>query len=90
MEVIYFVGNEILKLRRPNLLSNVAFSYHVLFRKEINRLNFHGQHLQETNLCAFKQRYLIGQEHIYITDKWRQYFRGREALLIGSAVVQIA
>ena len=54
MGVIYFVGNEILKLRCPNLLSNVAFSYHVLFGKEINRLHFHGQHLQETNLCAFK------------------------------------
>ena len=35
----------------PYLLSNVSFSYQVLFGKKINRLNFHGQHdLQETNV----------------------------------------
>ena len=38
----------------PNLLSNISFSYHVLVGKKINRLYFHGQHLQETDLRALE------------------------------------
>ena len=39
----------------PYLLSNVSFSYHVLFGKKINRLNFHGQHdLQDADVCVLE------------------------------------
>jgi len=54
----------------PYLLPDVSFAYHVLLGKEINRIHFHRQHLQETDLCALKQRYLIGKGQIYIKDDY--------------------